>query len=550
MKNCVLVVGAGPTGLTAALELSRFDIPVRIIDVQPEPSKTSRAIGVQARTLELFAQRGIAEELVARGHPVQGGNIYGDGKHLFRLDFSGIESRFNYALVLPQTEIENALTRRIEQQGGAIERGVELVAFSQEPSSHDPNPVEAVLRHADGRLEEMRTSWLIAADGAHSLVRRTLDLPFEGKAMDAEFVLGDMRVEGALAASDFHIFSSAHGMMGMFPYGDGRFRIVASTPVTQSTQPMPAPNLDQLQRIYDQRAYIPATFSDLTWSSSFRINSRMVGQLKLGRVLLGGDAANVHSPAGAQGMNAGIQDMINLSWKLALVIKGRTPSTILDTYEAERLPVMRSILTHSEYLTRLVGAQDPIVRSLIGHFGPWIGNAHFVQENASAQFSQLAVEYRSSPLSEQHARSTSLHAGDRVPDFVARVRNGDGNATSLLDLLDPWLFTLLSAGPPRADTAQRFAPWSDMVRVVEIEAPAEGPHRDKFTKALADALFLVRPDGYVAATADRSEPEYIEGFLREWLSPATVQDNEPRQEELPLPPDEPMPFVRGSSASV
>ena len=133
----------------------------------------------------------------------------------------------------------------------------------------------------------------------------------------------------------------------------------------------------------------------------FHINSRMVAQLKLGRVLLGGDAANVHSPAGAQGMNAGIQDMINLSWKLALVVKGRAPSSILDTYESERLPVMRSILTHSEYLTRIASAQDPIVRSLIDHFGPWIGNAHFVQENAGAQFSQLAsntaaVRYRNS----------------------------------------------------------------------------------------------------------------------------------------------------------
>lgn len=543
MKDCVLVAGAGPTGLTAAVELGRFGIPLRIIDKQPEAPTTSRAIGVQARTLELLAQRGLSEGLVSRGHPVQGLSVHGDGKHLFRLDFSGIESRFNYVLVLPQTEMEKALARAVEAQGGEIERGVELVAFSQLPSSHDPNPVETVLRHADGKLEEFRASWLIAADGAHSLVRATLDLPFKGKTIDAEFVLGDMRVDGDLSPSDAHLFLSARGLMGIFPFGDGRFRLVASVPPGKGEKP-PA-DLGELQRIYDQRAYIPAAFSDLTWSSDFRINSRMVAQLRCGRILLGGDAANIHSPAGAQGMNAGIQDMFNLCWKLALVIHSRAPSSLLDSYESERLPVMRSILNRSEYLTRFASAQDPLLRSLFDNIGPWIGSAHFVQDNAGTTFSQLGFEYRSSPLSEQHARRAAVHAGDRMPDLLVRLREQETDG-SLLDQIDPTGFTLVSAGPPHVDLRERFAPWADLVRVVEIEAPGDAANDERFTKALSDALFLVRPDGYVAATADRTEPENIEGYLHDWLAPTAEQAREPAY-ATSMPPTS--PSSRGSSAS-
>ncbi len=545
MKDCVLIVGAGPTGLTAALELSRFGIPFRIIDKLPSPPTTSRAIGVQARTLELFQQRGLAEDLVARGHPIKGASVHGDGKHLFRFEFTGIGSRFNYVLALAQTEMERMLAQVIESRGAKVERGVELVAFSQDPSSHEPNPIEAVLRHADGRLEDLRAAWLIAADGAHSLVRATLDLPFKGKTIDAEFVLGDIHVTGDLSREDASLFLSAHGLMALFPLGDNRFRMVASIPVPQANAP--TPDLDQLQRIYEERSCIPATFSDLTWSSVFRISSRMVAQLRRGRILLGGDAANVHSPVGAQGMNAGIQDMFNLCWKLALVIKGRAPSAMLDTYEFERLPVMRSILSRSEYLTRFATAQDPLLRSLFDNIGPWIGSVHFVQDNAGATFSQLGFEYRSSALSEQHAHRASVHAGDRMPDLAWRDHDGAEGGRALLDLLDPARFTLVSAGAPLPGLRERFAPWADLVRVVEIEAPTDAALGERFTKALSDALFLVRPDGYVAATADRSEPENIEGYLHEWLAPEAEPAHEPAY-TIPMPP-QPNPPSRGSSAS-
>src|SRR5271157_3230117 len=313
MLDRVLIVGAGPTGLTAALELSRLGISVRIIDKQAAPPTTSRAVGVQARTLELLELRGLADEMVRLGNPGLAASFYGRGKRVFRLDFTRIDSRYHYLLFISQAETERILRTAVEKQGVRIERGVELVGLAQDVLSHDPNPVRVVLRHADGRLEQAQAPWLISAEGAHSTVRASLDLPFEGKTRDEQYALGDLHIDGELAETDLHIFSSAHGFLGLFPMGNRRFRLMASTPLGKDT----APALAELQAIYDQRSQIPARFRDMSWSSWFRINSRMVARLKVGRLLLGGDAAHIHSPAGAQGMNAGIQDMINLAWKLA-----------------------------------------------------------------------------------------------------------------------------------------------------------------------------------------------------------------------------------------
>jgi 2-polyprenyl-6-methoxyphenol hydroxylase-like FAD-dependent oxidoreductase len=230
---------------------------------------------------------------------------------------------------------ERILRDAIGRQGVKIEWGVELVGIAQDALSHDTSPVTAIFRHANGKLEQTKAPWLISAEGAHSLTRTTLDLQFEGKTLDEQYALGDLHLAGELPESDFHIFSSEHGFMGLFPMGGGRFRLIASNPFSKPEKGT-EPSLDELQRIYDQRSHIPARFHDMTWSSWFRINSRMVPRVKISRLLLGGDAAHIHSPAGAQGMNTGIQDMINLRWKLALVMQGKG----LGPYFGTAVPLM------------------------------------------------------------------------------------------------------------------------------------------------------------------------------------------------------------------
>ena len=395
----VLIAGGGPTGITAALELRRFGIPVRIVDVKEGPDSTSRAVGIQARTLEEFQLRGLADDLVRIGHHATGGDIYGEGKLLIHVDFTKIPSSYNYLLFLSQNDTDRILREALEAAGAAIEWGVKMIAFGQDASG-----VTATLEHCDGSIEEIRPAYVIDAEGAHSIIRSTLGLEFKGKTLDETFLLGDVHITSDLPNSNFHIFSSQQGFLGLFPMGGSHYRLVAGNPapgnaidVTDSA----APTLEELQAIYDQRSHIPARLHQLTWSSFFHINSRMVKNLRVGRIFLAGDAAHIHSPAGAQGMNTGIQDAMNLGWKLALVMRGIAPEGLLETYEQDRLPVMRSILTGTEGITNITGG-DSILRTFFIHLAPLFANAELVQKSATSHISQIALNYRNSPLSEDH----------------------------------------------------------------------------------------------------------------------------------------------------
>ncbi|HTQ48289.1 MAG TPA: FAD-dependent monooxygenase [Polyangiaceae bacterium] len=531
MTDPVLVVGAGPTGMTAALELSRLGIRVRLVEKSPErrpdatpPAERSRAIGVQARTLELLDIRGLATELLRSGHPTAGLSLYGDGKRLVHLDFSGIDSRHHYLLFVSQMETERVLREALAARGVDIERGVELVGFAQDALAPDPSPVQAVLRHAGGRLERARAPWLIDAEGAHSVVRATLGLPFEGRTIRGAYALGDIRVDGDLAEDDFHLFSTEHGFMGLFPFGGRRFRIIAGVAPSMASDDT-APTLEDLQAIFDQRSPVPARLGDLRWSSWFRINSRMVRRLRVGRVLLGGDAAHIHSPAGGQGMNTGIQDMVNLAWKLALVMTEQAPEALLDTYEAERLPVVRSVLDKSAMITDLMSSRRPVVRRLLRRLAPRIGRSRMAQRIVPFRISQLAVGYRRSPMSMEQGRAGRLRAGDRVPDVPVHCRTGHGDEwheRSLFEVLDPGRFTLLvvhAADADGVDWCGAVRPWP-VVRVVGIAPPSSSGDLARFTRTFGrtGCVVLVRPDGYVGfGGGKRATPADLARYCQRWL---------------------------------
>jgi 2-polyprenyl-6-methoxyphenol hydroxylase-like FAD-dependent oxidoreductase len=390
-KPAVLIAGGGPTGMTAALELRRFGIPVRIVDEMEGPASTSRAVGIQARTLEEMELRGLAGEFVRLGHHATGGNIYGEGKLIFHVDFTRIASPYNFLLFLSQTETDRILRDALEAEGSAVEWGVKLAAFGQTPTG-----VNVTLEHTDGSIEELAVQYVIDAEGAHSTIRNTLGLQFKGKTLNETFVLGDVHVAGELSSSDFHIFSCEQGLLALFPMGGSHFRLVAGNPPSDPP-PSETPTLEELQAIYDQRSHIPVRLRQLTWSSIFQINSRMVDTLRSGRIFLAGDAAHIHSPAGGQGMNTGIQDAMNLCWKLAFVLQGHAPEALLDTYDQDRLTVMKSVLNGTEGLTDVIGGHS-ILRTFFLHMAPWIAHTDFAQDAATSRISQIALNYRTSPL--------------------------------------------------------------------------------------------------------------------------------------------------------
>ena len=515
----VLVVGAGPTGMTAAIELKRMGVPVRLIERSAEPSTTSRALVVQARTLELFAQRGKVQPMLDKGNPAQKVTVFGDGRQLFQMDFSHNGSDFPYMLMIPQSETEQLLRDELAKLGVAIEREVEYVALGV--GDHGA-PVTATLRHKDGGVEEVCCDYLVDCEGAHSITRTTLGLEFEGKTRNESYVLGDVHIDGGPSEHELTIFSSEHGFMGMFPMQGGRFRLIASHP-KHEPKPGTEPTLEEIQAIYDERSQIKGRFHDMVWSSYFRINSRMIHKLQKGRMFLGGDAAHIHSPAGGQGMNTGIQDMINLGWKLAMVIAGKAAPALLDTYTEDRVPVIQGVLEGTEGLTDVIGTQAGLSRFALEHFAPFLVGTDLVQGNATMRMSQVLFDYRKSPLSKTVHAGGSLHAGDRVPNLPVMQTSGAGAAepAKLQALIRTDVMTLLVvAGAESAALTEKLGAWKDQLAMVQVVAAEDST--DGFTDFFGSkpSLVLVRPDGYAAFVGgDDSASQFVD-YLSTWFPTA------------------------------
>jgi 2-polyprenyl-6-methoxyphenol hydroxylase-like FAD-dependent oxidoreductase len=525
MLDPVLIVGAGPTGMTAALELSRLGIAVRLIDKKDKPETTSRAIGVQARTLELLEQRGLASSLVKHGNPGLAFSLYGNGKRIWRLDFEGISSKYNYLLFVSQAETENVLREALDKAGVTIERSLAFLALGQ---ADRDTKLTAVLQHKDGSLEQVECSYLIDAEGAHSIARGTVGLHFAGKSHVESYALGDLHIDGDLVETDFHIFSSEHGFMSMFPMGGRRFRVMADNPINQPSRGT-GPSLEELQQIYDQRSHIPAKLRDMSWSSWFRINSRMVNRLQVGRVFLGGDSAHIHSPAGAQGMNTGMQDAINLCWKLAMVMKGQARPELLETYNEERIPIIQTVLKKTEATNDAIASESRLFRFVFNHVAPWLVGMQNVQNNAAEHMSQLALNYRESPLSLPGGNSGELRAGDRLPDLPVTLLHSEGSSetqprpATIFSLLSPSLFTLLYCNIPdpaktHSEIQSAIGPWHHLMRAQLIAANHSHNRAEKYFGA-SPLIILVRPDGYAAFIGPDNSSAKLAHFCENWLVP-------------------------------
>jgi 2-polyprenyl-6-methoxyphenol hydroxylase-like FAD-dependent oxidoreductase len=500
----VLIVGAGPTGLTAALELTRLGIPVRLVDQYTAPSPTSRALAVHARTVELLHQRGLAAEMIALGNKAFAAALYDGGALLGRIDLHAIDSRFNYVLLLAQSETERILRERLLQAGVVVERATQMVAFTQ--LNGPAAGVRATLRHADGRVEQIDAAYLVDAEGAHSSARHQLDLPFAGKSLPDTYIIADLYLDGVVAEDALTIFVPTAGLLAAFPMGQRRFRILA-TERDATASDAPPPGLDTIAAAWSRSAPVPVALRDLQWSSRFRINSRALQRLRHGSVFFAGDAAHIHSPAGGQGMNTGIQDAINLGWKMAWVYRGLAAGALLDTYDAERLPVIHQLVMGTERATEIVNSDSAFVHTLLRHMLPPVLHIDAVRRRGAEALSELAVHYRTSPLNGIVEGHGTLRAGDRFPD-VAAGRDGDER---VLDLFDPSRFTVLEAGAPL-----RLQAYGDLC--TQRQVPTPGP---ALLAALGDAtVAVIRPDGYLlCAGSHQGMQARLDAWAGRWLQP-------------------------------
>ncbi|WP_344856062.1 FAD-dependent oxidoreductase [Amycolatopsis ultiminotia] len=487
-----LIVGAGPTGLTLACELARSGVSFRLVEAAPGPQPGSRGKGVQPRTLEVFDDLGIVGRVLAHGRtamPIRSADLDG------RVQQAGAETvpdrpdiPYPASLITPEWRVEEALRLRLAELGGAVEFGTALESFSQSEEG-----VSAVIGQGS-EAETVTAQWLIGCDGGHSLVRKQTGIAFRGETREAvRMIVADVGVDG-LDRDAWHMWRHEEGPVNLCP--------LPSTDVFQyqaAIAPGQDPDLSRatMQAILDRRSgRTGIRLHEPEWSSLWRANIRLADRYREGRVFLAGDAAHIHSPAGGQGMNTGIQDAYNLGWKLAAVTKGASPA-LLDSYEAERRPVAADVLALSN--ARLEQAIEQ--KSIPTH--------------RDARITQLAVGYRGSVLArDDRAETALLRAGDRAPD-ATKLMTMHGERR-LFDLTRGGRFTVLDFG------AMAEAATPD-VRTLHVVGQPAGPddiadtegHLARAYGATGRTLVLIRPDGYLALISDAGDVSAVSRYFAE-----------------------------------
>lgn len=489
----VLVVGAGPTGLALALWLTRLGIAVRIIDKTAEPGTTSRALVVQARTLEFYRQVGIADRVVDGGVSIAALNLWAEGKRAARIPLSLIgegHTPFPFALVFPQDAHERLLIDELAEHGVNIERRTELLGFEQ-----NEGRVLATLQLPDGARETCEAEHLAGCDGASSTVREELGVDFPGGTYTGTFYVADVEATGAPVDDELHIDLEDSDFLLVFPLKPkGRLRLVGIVRGRDTRN-------DGKLSFDDVRGqaveHIGLSVTKVNWFSTYRVHHRVADRFSDGRVFLLGDAAHIHSPVGGQGMNTGIGDAVNLAWKLAAVLDGGASPTLLDTYEPERIAFARRLVATTDRLFTLVTRTGRIARMVRTKVAPRIVPLLFrlgpVRDFLFRTVSQVGVNYRHSILSE--GASEYIEAGDRLP----WVSLGDGadNFTPLASLA--WQVHVY--GELRGGLEEICA---ELGLALHVFPWRESMHDAGIDRA---ALYLIRPDGHVALAdqlADRS----------------------------------------------
>ena len=538
----VLTVGAGPTGLALATQLCAFGLRFRIIDRSLDRARESRALAVQARTLELLDSIGLADALVSRGRTSARLVVHFGARAVAAVqlgDIGATDTRFPFILFVSQAETERLLVDHLAGSGVSVERGVELAGFTSDDSG-----VACVLRRRDGAEEQVRATYLVGCDGAHSIVRKGAGFSFEGGSYPQDFVLGDVEADGPLEPGAINSFVGGGGVAMFFPLGaPATWRVIAMRAAdgsarSRNASPSDEPMIDRLTLDVLQKIVTPPTdrsvcVRDPVWLTHFRLHHRQIEHYRKGRVFLAGDAAHIHSPVGAQGMNTGIQDAWNLGWKLALVTRGTADPGLLDSYEAERWPVGRFLLRYTDRIfssfTRAMSSgraatwvREIVVRRLV----PRVLGSRRLRAAAFRFVSELGIRYRRSPaVKEGEPRLPGgPRAGDRLPDaYLTR----DGRPIALHRAVAGPHLTLLLCGDPEAwDAAQVGAlatRWGHLLRIDYLSPP---PARDVLvdgagillaTLGVTDtAQYLVRPDGHIGFRCRGRDLRALQAYLGQW----------------------------------
>lgn len=498
----VLVVGAGPTGLFLALLLAKLGVAVRIVDKEAEPGTTSRALAVQARTLELYRQVGLADDLIARALVFGGVNLWRRGDRVAHVDLSNSGhgmSPFPFAVIYPQDEHERFLIARLEGEGVRVERRTTIRAVER---AGDRSIARGL--GPDGAEVAYDAKFIAGCDGARSTVRAAIGAGFPGGTYSHVFYVADIEARGRLVDRQLHVMLDDAGFLAVFPLAhEGRARLIGTIKSASEESESKLGWGDVDRRPVDAAGL---EITRVNWFSTYRVHHRVADRFRAGNVFLLGDAGHIHSPVGGQGMNTGLGDAMNLAWKIAAVLGGRANADLLDTYEPERIAFARRLVATTDRVFKATTSESKLAElvrlEVLPRLLPPIAGTHLGQRLLFATVSQTGIEYRSSPWSEGNVGG--VHGGDRLPWVAPEREGGPDNFTPLASL--DWQAHVYGAPPEGVDAACA-------ARAIPLHRfPFDA--RTEATSLTRDAVYLVRPDGHVAAALHgASSADSLAGYL-------------------------------------
>ena len=506
----VLIAGAGPTGLVLALWLARKGVRVRIVDKAAEPGTTSRALAVQARTLEFYRQLGIADSVVSRGLQMEAVNLWVRGEKSARLPIGEIGkglSPYPYVLIFPQDQHEKLLIEHLEAAGVEVERPVEFLGYEETADG-----VQARLKRATGREETCEARYICGCDGARSTLRAQVRAGFPGGTYAQLFYVADVEARGAVMDKELHVALDDADFLAVFPLkADGAARLVGAVRQNGGSKGETLA-WDDVSGGVIQRLGIEV--DKVNWFSTYHVHHRVAESFRRGRAFLLGDAAHIHSPAGGQGMNTGIGDAVNLGWKLAAVVQGKADDSLLDTYESERIAFAKQLVATTDLGFTFATRPGFVAREVRTEVAPRLIPALASNDGARRflyrTISQTAIQYHKSRLSRGGAGR--VVGGDRLPWGGEGSGAGGGDNFTPLAAMDWQVHVYGEASQGLQDVCASFG--------VPLR---EFAWNDAFWRAglMHDAAYLIRPDGHIALAEPNARPQVLERYLQSWgIGPA------------------------------
>ncbi len=510
-KTDVIIVGAGPTGLSLACQLIRYNLDFVIIDKTEGVTPYSKALGVHARTLEIYEQLGLAQKAVEQGTVAGKVRMLEGGKIVGEVDLSNIGhglSLYPYMLVLEQSKNEQLMYEYVQSRGKDVFWQTELESFSQDQTS-----VIARVKNSSGVSHVIEGKYLVGCDGPRSPVRHGLGLSFEGSTFERLFYVADVQIDWNFSHDGLHVCIARNSVVAFFPMpGEKRWRIVGSFPEGLDKEEGEV-LYEEIEARIREETELEFDITRVDWFSTYKVHARHVEKFSAGRCFLAGDSAHIHTPAGGQGMNTGIQDAYNLAWKVALVLNHSADAPLLDTYNEERLPNAKRLLETTDRMFNLAAGTDWFVglirTTVFPSMAKYILSIDAVRKRFFLLISQLGITYRDSSLSaHENDGEFAVKAGDRMPYFLVEGK-------SIYDHLRAPRFHLLTFSDGQSDYNRETEEFeTEFAQLVDHYVVPLYPHVVELFGMNKPFNVLLRPDNYIGFISSESSLSGLNGYIK------------------------------------